>query len=130
LPLSLASRPRTTQGKKVTIDEEFLKAAEVAIADRRRLQEESRAKDELLTAKDSQIAALRALLALEKQTAKDWMEAALNRKEALRVDDKVIALYDQQILRLNERVASAERAKFRWGLIGVVIGALAAGYVK
>jgi hypothetical protein len=95
----------------------------MAIAERDLFKAESLAKDEVITAKDAQINALRGLLDLEKRISADWQTAATARKAVITTDDKMIALYDQQIIKLNERVAKAESAKLKWGFGGTVLGA-------
>src|SRR5688572_5172108 len=87
----LATRPRTvTQQKKVTVDEEFLKAAELAIAERDRFKAESDAKTEVINAKDAQINALKGLLDVQKLISKEWQESAGARKAVISIDDKLI----------------------------------------
>src|SRR5688572_10328907 len=97
-PPSLASRPRTvTQQKKISVDEDFLKAAELAIAERDKFKSQSEAKDEVIAAKDAQINALKGLLDIQKLISSEWQTAAGARKSALTIDDKLIAKYDTEI---------------------------------
>jgi hypothetical protein len=109
--------------KQVLVDTEFLKTAEIALAERDRFKAESLAKDEVILAHLAQINALRGLLQIQTQISNDWKESATARKAVIATDDKIISLYDQQILKLNERVAKAESAKLKWGFAGTVLGA-------
>lgn len=118
------SPPSTASNqKRVTVDEDFLKAAEKAIADRDRLQAVSEAQAEALTAKDAQIAALRSLLDVQRQISEDWKAAAMQRKDALATTDKLIATYDARVLQLEKDLGAARRSRNRWAVVGVVVGA-------
>jgi hypothetical protein len=116
--------------QKVLVDIEFLKAAEIAIADRDRLKVVSEGQAEALMAKDQQIAALRGLLQLEKQISTDWKEAATARKDALKTDDKLILTYDKRIAELQAERDASRRANKLWGFAGVVLGVLATIAIK
>ena len=111
--------------KRVLVDADFLRAAEIAIAERDKLRVQSEAKDEVIAGKDSQIAALRALLQLERDISKSWMESATARKNALTIDDRLIKQYDDQIGKLTTERDKARAANKWWGCAGMVLGALA-----
>jgi hypothetical protein len=109
--------------QKIIVSEEFIKEAERNRAEKEKFKAESEAKTEIIVSQSAQIAALRGLLDVEKLISKDWKESALARKDVIKTDDKIIPMYEQQLLKLNERVAKAESAKLKWGFAGTVLGA-------
>lgn len=115
------SNPQTA--KPITVDAEFLKAAQLAIAERDRYKAESDAKTEIIYAKDMQINALKGLLDVQKVISRDWQEAATARKSALAIDDKLILTYDKRIAELQAERDSARRNNKAWGVAGLVLGA-------
>jgi hypothetical protein len=123
---SSGSSQRPASSPKILVDAEFLKAAEIAIAERDKFKSQSETKDEVITAKDAQINALRALLQLQTQISADWKEAATARKDALKVDDKLLLQYDKRVAELQAERDSARRNNKVWGAAGLVIGAAVA----
>lgn len=107
-----------------------MKAAQVALAERDLYRTQAEGLQEQVDAKDRQLAALRGLLQIQEQISKDWMEAALGRKQALQVDDKLIANYDQQIIKLTERAERAERSRWTYSIISFVIGVGVGNYAR
>lgn len=122
---SVVSSQRSEVGgqKPVTVDAEFLKAAQIAIAERDKFKAVSEAQAEALTAKDQQIAALRALLQIQESISTSWKNAATERKDAIQTDDKLIKFYDQRIIQLQDERDSARRSRSTWAVGGLVLGA-------
>jgi hypothetical protein len=120
---SSGSSQRPASSPKILVDAEFLKAAEIAIAERDKFKSQSEAKDEVITAKDQQLAAERRQLQLQTQISADWKEAATARKDALKVDDKLLIQYDKRVAELQAERDSARRSNKVWGAAGLVLGA-------
>ena len=114
----------------MSVDEEFLKAAEKAILERDKYRAQSEAKDQIIASKDEQLAALRALLEIQKTISKDWQEAATARKDALKIDDKMFVLYEKRVLDLQAERDSARRSRNTWTIGGFVVGAALALFAQ
>lgn len=107
---------------KVGVSEELGRALELALSEVEHLRNQSKIKDEIIAAKDSQIGALNGLVSIERLRAQAWATAATERKEAIVFDDKRIALYDAEVLRLRTERDSARKGQRAWGAVGMVLG--------
>lgn len=107
---------------KVGVSEELGRALEVALAEVESLRNQSKIKDAVIAAKDEQIGALNGLVVIERARAQQWATAALERKEAIVFDDKRIALYDTELLRVRGERDSARAQQKTWGFVGLVLG--------
>lgn len=107
---------------KVGVSEELGRALEIALAEVEHLRNQSKIKDEVIAAKDSQIAALNGYAQIERARAEKWMEASLARKEGSVIDDKRIALFEADVLRLRSERDSARKGQRTWGAVGMVLG--------
>jgi hypothetical protein len=90
-------------------------------------------KDEIIKAKDEQIAALNALDSIQRMRIQALLDAVKERSAANLLDDKRIALYEQSITDFKEQTErlirerdGARRNQKLWGLAGLVLGWLAA----
>lgn len=116
--------------KQILVDEEFLKAAQLAVAERDRYKAESDAKTEIINAKDAQINALKGLLDVQKAISANWQEAATARKSALAIDDRIILTFEKRVAELQAERDSARRNNKVWGAVGLVFGAGLALFAK
>lgn len=107
---------------KVGVSEELGRALELALAEVEHLRNENKIKDAVIAAKDEQIGALNGLVVIERARAQQWATAALERKEAIVFDDKRIALYDAEVLRLRGERDQARAQQKTWGFVGLVLG--------
>jgi len=115
--LAQATRPRT-----VTVPEQVIVEAEKVAVERDHLRVVVALKDEQLKAKDEQIGALNGLVTIERARAESWAKAALERKDAIVIDDKRLGLYEADLLRVRtERDKARSNQKF-WGAIGLALG--------
>lgn len=112
------------------VDQEFLKAAQLAIAERDLFKAKSEAQLEIIASKDAQINALKGLLDVQKLISKEWQESAVARKAVISIDDKLIAKYDNEIIQLRNDRDQARRANKYWGAGGFVLGAVLAIFAK
>jgi hypothetical protein len=122
--------PNQVSPKQVSVDEEFLKAAQLVIAERDKLQAVTRAQAEVILEQGKQNDALRALLDVQKIISQEWKTSATIRKDVITLDDKMIAKYDQEVLRLRGERDTARRANKYWALGGVVFGAVVARWAS
>lgn len=123
LPLNLktalaqATRPRT-----VTIPESFIVEAERTAVERDHLKTVVALQADQIKAQSEQIAGLNSLVTIERSRGDAFSKAALERKDALSVDDKRVALYEADVSRLrNERDQAKTNNKW-WGVVGVALG--------
>lgn len=124
--IAFAQNPKPEQ----KVDAEFLKKVEIIIAERDKFKSTSEAQAEQISAQLDQINALRALLQIQKTISGEWQTAAEARKSALAIDDKLLAKYDQEVLRLRGERDSA-RSRHKWYAAGgFIFGALLTGYVR
>lgn len=79
-------------------------------------------KNELIAAKDAQIAAMNGFIEIQRAQVKEWSTAALERKEAIKFDDAAMRLQEQEILRVRGERDQARAANKWWGLGGILIG--------
>ena len=111
------SKPQT-----VPVSEEFLKAAELAIAERDHLKVTVELKDQQIAALKDQIGALNGLAQIQSARAEAWAKAATERTTALASDDKVFRIQGEEITRLRTERDKARSAQKVWGFGGVIIG--------
>ncbi len=111
------SRPRSVlaQTKTIPVTEEFLKAAEDAIAERDHLRI-------VVELKDQQIGALNGFIEIQREQVKQWSTAALERKDAIKFDDAAAKLQGEEILRVRGERDKARDGQKWWGVGGIVIG--------
>lgn len=107
---------------KVGVSEELGRALELALSEVESLRAQSKIKDEVIAAKDAQIAALNGYAQIERARAEKWMESALSRKEGSVIDDKRLALYDVEVLRLRGERDRARSQQKWYGFGGLVLG--------
>lgn len=119
LPTALA---QTTRQRQVTVPESLITELEKAAVERDHLKGIVALKDEEIAAQGQQIAALNALVSIERMRAESWSRAALERKDALVVEDKRIALYEADLTRVRGERDQARRSQKWWGFVGLVLG--------
>lgn len=95
---------------------------EKALAERDKLRVQVAAKDAIILAKDEQILALQGLLQTERQISQDWKTAALERKSAITIDDKMITAFEKRNAELQAERDAARRNNKVWGAVGLVFG--------
>lgn len=113
-------------------NDELLKAAEKAIAEAEALRRIKSLQAEEIDALQAKIAALSELVEIERQRAEEWKKASQERATANALDEKRIALFEEtvrdakaEITRIRAERDSARRQQKVWGVVGLVLGALA-----
>lgn len=107
---------------KVGVSEELGRALEVALAEVEHLRNESRIKDEIIAGKDQQIGALNGLVSIERMRAESWAKASQERKEGSVIDDKRIAAFEAELLRVRTERDDARKSQKYFGALGAVLG--------
>lgn len=102
--------------------EAFIVEAEKVAAERDHLRVTVSLKDEEIAALKAQAGALTGLVEIQRMRAEAWALAATERKSAIVIDDKRIALYEADVARLRSERDGARRSQKYYGLGGLLLG--------
>jgi hypothetical protein len=117
---------RTAQNRA---SDELLKQYELALIEIERLRAQVAGKDQIIEAKDNQIAALNALESIQKMRIQALLDAVKERQTVTMLDDKRIALYEASITDFKENTSrlirerdSARRGQKVWAAVSFILG--------
>lgn len=108
--------------------EAFIVEAEKTAAERDHLRVTVSLKDEEIAALKAQAGALTGLVEIQRMRAEAWATAATERKSAIVIDDKRIALFEADVLRLRTERDKARDGQKYFGIGGLLLG-LVTGYL-